>query len=111
MLRERGDYFLDGCDDFIVVTEVIQHDDPSAGSADADHFADYLAVVGNSGDDVGRDDCVETVVPELHHGSIHPVQFHVVHPVFCRSLLRFVQHAFRKIDTDNLAMAGVHRQS
>ena len=93
-LRERGNHFFHGGDDLIVVAEVIQHDDPSAGSADADHFTDYLAVVGDSGDDVGRDDCVETIVLEFHRAGIHPVQLHVAHPVFCRSLLRFVQHAF-----------------
>ena len=73
MLRERGQHFFYGGDGLIVVAEVIQHDDPSAGSADADHFADDLAIVRDSGDDVGCDDGVKTIVFEFHFAGIHPV--------------------------------------
>ncbi len=34
----------------------------------------------------------------------------MVHPVLGCALLRDVQHAFRKIDGDNPAVTGIHRQ-
>ena len=34
----------------------------------------------------------------------------MIHPVFRCFLLRLIQHALGEIDTDDLAMAGVHRQ-
>jgi len=110
VLRERGDDFLHRGDDLVAVAEVVEHDDAAARAADTDHFIDDFAVVRHGGDDVGRDDGIETTVGKFHGAGIHAMELHMRQTMHLRPLFRLAQHAFREVDPGNLAMPRVHRK-
>src|SRR4051812_15092762 len=88
---------------------MVQDDDPSAGTADALHFADDGDRIGNDADDIRRVDDVESVVRELEVGGVHLDEPQVADALAGHPVARFFEHGSGEIDARHRARAGVER--